>query len=461
LAWLPIVDNSVVVVAGDEGPETQFAWLGEDRIAYQVFGEGEVDVLYVAPLGDAIDMVWYWPPYAEFLRGLGTHARVITFDRRGAGSSDEVSGQQLPSWEQWAEEARAVLDAAGSDRAVVLAVADSGPMALLFAASHPLRTSGLILANTAASFAAAEGTGPWDPELELHAAAERFLEDAWGTESMMEVAAPDAAFDPAFVRWATRMNRLAYRRRQVSVLLAWETRADLRATLESIRVPTLVLHRERCEAVPLEHGQYLASHIPNAQLAVLPGRDPPLYSEPSTPGLKHIEQFLRGLQGAIEPDRALAAVLFTDLVGSTKHLSRLGDRAWRDVLDSHDVIAGRIVERHAGRLLKTTGDGILATFDGPGRAIRCTTALRDALEPLGIEMRAGLHTGEVEIRGDDIAGIAVHIAARVLHEAAPNEIWVSAAVPMLVAGAGFNFDDRGLHNLKGIDGSWQLFAVRV
>jgi class 3 adenylate cyclase len=448
-----------VVVAGDESSETQFAWLGEDRIAYQVFGKGDLDVLYVSPAGDAIDMMWYWPAYAEFLRRLGSHARVVTFDRRGAGSSDEPSGQQLPSWEHWAEEARAVLDAAGSDRAVLLAVADSGPMALLFAASHPLRTRGLILGNTAASFAAVAGAGPWDPTLELHSATETFLADAWGTPSLMDVATPDAVFDPDFVRFSTRMNRVAYRRRQASALLGWETRVDLRGTLESIRVPTLVLHREGCVAVPLEHGRNLASHISGAQLAVLPGRDSVLYTDPATPGLQHIEQFLRGLRGTTESDRALAAVLFTDVVGSTEHLSKLGDRAWRDVLDHHDVTARQLVEQHAGRLLKTTGDGILATFDGPGRAIRCAAALRESLEPLGIEMRAGLHTGEVEIRGDDIAGIAVHIAARVLHEAAPSEIWVSAAVPMLVAGAGFSFDDRGHHNLKGIEGSWQLFAV--
>jgi class 3 adenylate cyclase len=435
--------------------------LGEDRIAYQVFGEGEVDVLYAPPAAGAIDMMWLWPAYAEFLRRLGAFARVVAFDRRGAGSSDEVSGQQLPSWEHWAEEARAVLDSAGSDRAVVLAAADSGPMALLFAASHPLRTRGLILVNTAASFAGVADAGPWDPMLELHSATEMFLAEAWGTPSLVEVADPDAALDPSFVRWSARMGRLTYGRRRASAVLASETSVDLRGTLESIRVPTMVMHREGCQTVPLEHGQYLASHIRGAQLAVLPGRNTSLHTEPTAPTLQHLEQFLRGLQGPTESDRALAAVLFTDLVGSTQHLSKLGDRAWRDVLDSHDVIARSLVERHAGRLLKTTGDGILATFDGPGRAIRCATALSEALEPLGIQMRSGLHTGEVEIRGDDIAGMAVHIAARVLHEAAPNEIWVSAAVPMLVAGAGFTFDDRGFHDLKGIEGSWQLFAVRV
>jgi len=220
-----------------------------------------------------------------------------------------------------------------------------------------------------------------------------------------------------------------------------------------------VLHRED-GSVALDHGRYLAEHIPGARLGVIPGRDLQLFNEPAEPGLQHLEKFLAELHDPSESDRALAAILFTDFVGSTKHLSALGDHAWRNLLDSHDVIARTVVEQQGGRLIKTTGDGILATFDGPGRAIRCAIALRDALRPLGLEIRAGLHTGEVEIRGTDIAGIAVHIATRVLDAAAAGELWVSAAVPMLVAGAGFDFDDRGSHELKGIDGTWQLFAVR-
>ena len=445
----------------DVDPETQFAWLGDDRIAYQVFGDRDVDLLLASPTGDGIDLRWYWPAYADFLRRLGTYARVITFDRRGAGSSDNPSGQPLPSWELWAEEARAVLDAAESDRAVLFAVADSGPMSLLFAASHPLRTRALILANTAASFAAANDAGAWDPMLRLHSTTEEFLMQAWGTRTLAEVAHPDAVRDPAFVRWILRTELLSYDRRSASALLAWEATVDVREALPSVRVPTLVLHREGCLTTALDHGRYLASHIPGARLAVLPGRDVDLFAEPAAEGLQHIEQFLRGLHGVTESDRALAAVLFTDFVGSTQHLSAIGDRAWHNLLDSHDVIARTLVEQHGGRLLKTTGDGILATFDGPGRAIRCARTLRDALRPLGIEIRAGLHTGEVEFRGDDIAGIAVHIAARVLNAAAPSELWVSPAVPMLVAGAGFEFEDRGQHTLKGIDGTYQLFAVKA
>ena len=451
-------------MAGDEDPETQFAWSGNDRVAYQVFGDGDIDLLFASASGDAMDMRWYWPPYVDFLRRLGTQARLIMFDRRGSGSSDRASGEPLSPWEQWADDARAVLDAVGSERAVLLGLSDGGPIAILFAASHPHRTRGLILVNTAASFSAA-GDSPelaaWDPRTRDQAAAQEFIAQAWGTPAMAELAFPDAARDPAFLRWALRSLRLAYSPRDASTMFGEQTQMDVRNALASVRVPTLVLHREGYPGIGLDRGRYLAAHIPGAQFAVLPGRDVHLFMEPAAPGLQHVEEFLRGLHGATESDRALAAILFTDFVGSTKHLSALGDRAWRNLLDSHDVIARTVVEQHSGRLVKTTGDGILATFDGPGRAIRCAIALRDALRPLGLEIRAGLHTGEVELRGDDIAGIAVHIATRVLDAAAAGELLVSAAVPMLVAGAGFEFDDRGHHELKGIDGTWQLLAVRA
>jgi class 3 adenylate cyclase len=450
------------VVGRDEGAETLFAWSGEDRVAYQVFGEGDIDLLYASTTGDPVDLRWDWPPYAEFLRRLGTQARVITFDRRGTGSSDRPSGERLPSWEQWADDARAVLDAVGSERAVLYGLGDGGPIGILFAATHPHRTRGLILANVAVWFGAAPEApdAPWNAQSRGQTAVQEFLAQTWGTRALLETAFPDAVRDPAFVRWALRSVRLGCGRIDASAILTWETQVDVRYALGSVRVPTLVLHRRACPAFPLEHGRYLAEHIPSAQLAVLPGRDLHPFNEPTAPGLERIEEFLRELHGPSESDRALAAILFTDFVGSTKQLAAVGDHAWRNLLDSHDVIARTVVEQHAGRLIRTTGDGILATFDGPGRAIRCATALRDALRPLGVEIRAGLHTGEIEIRGSEIAGIAVHIAARVLEAAAAGQLWVSAAVPMLVAGAGFEFDDRGQHELKGIDGAWQLLVLR-
>jgi class 3 adenylate cyclase len=449
-------------VAGNGVPQTQYAWSGHDRVAFQVFGGGDVDLLFAAASGDALDMRWYWPPYADFLRRLGEHVRVIMFDRRGSGASDRASGEPLPGWEQWTDDARAVLDAVGSERAVVLGIADGGAVAVLFAASHPHRTRGLVLANTTPSYSPTAQPGePSDPRVRDREAVKEFIARAWGTAEVAEFVFPSAARDPAFLRWVLASNRLAYTPRDASELYAEQTELDVRAALASVRVPTLVLHREHFEALPLEHARYLAEHIPDARLAVLPGNDVQLFTEPTEPGLRHIEAFVRELHGPSTSDRALAAILFTDVVGSTKQLSAVGDHAWRNLLDSHDLIARTVVEQHAGRLIRTTGDGILATFDGPGRAIRCAIALRDALRPLGIEIRAGLHTGEVEIRGSDIAGIAVHIAARVLDAASGGELLVSAAVPMLVAGAGFEFDDRGQHDLKGIDGSWQLLAVRA
>jgi class 3 adenylate cyclase len=439
--------------------------LGGDRVAFQVFGDGEVDLLYVSASGDPVDLRWSWPPYAQFLRRLGTFARVITFDPRGLGSSDRPSGEPLPSWEQWVEDARAVLDTAESERAVLFGLANHGPIVTLFAASHPGRTRGLILANAVA--ASADVSEPtlaavrWDPRTRDRMAVQEFITQAWGTPSIVEIGDPDAARDRAFVRWSLRSIQLGYSPRYATEIYGWESQMDVRSTLPSVRVPTLVLHREDCQAVALDQGRYLAAHIPGAELVVLPGRDINLFTEPAEPGLQHVERFLRGLHGPSQSDRALAAILFTDFVRSTERLSALGDHAWRNLLDSHDVIARTVVEQHFGRLIKTTGDGILATFDGPGRAIRCAIALRDALRPLGLEIRAGLHTGEVEIRGTDIAGIAVHIATRVLEAAGPGELLVSAAVPMLVAGAGFHFDDRGNHELKGIDGAWQLLAVRT
>jgi class 3 adenylate cyclase len=446
------------VVAGDEIPETRFAFLGEDRIAYQVFGEGDIDLLYTSATGDPIDLRWGWPAYASFLRRLGAQARVIMFDGRGSGSSDSASGEPLGNWERWADDARAVLDAVRSERAVLFGTADGGPVAILFAASHPARTRALILANTAAgfNFAPASPEPSWD---DARAAAE-YTAQAWGTPALAEFTMPDAARDPAFVRWFGRSNRLSWSPRDASTLIQWMTQVDVRDALGSVRVPTLVLHREGYTAIPIELGRDLADHISGARLAVLPGRDGYLFTDPAAEGLRHIEEFLRGLRTVTESDRALAAILFTDFIGSTRQLSALGDRAWRNVLDSHDVIARTAVEQHGGRLVRTTGDGILATFDGPGRAIRCALALSDALQPLGVEIRAGLHTGEVENRGTGVDGIAVHIAARVVEAAAAGELLVSAAVPMLVAGAGFEFEDRGEHELKGIPGTWQLFAVK-
>ena len=439
-------------------PETRFVALDGDRIACQVFGNGDVDLICVAAIGECLDLNWDWPPYAAFLRRLAKQARVIIFDVRGSGSSDSPSGETLPSWEQWADEAKAVLDELDSRRAVVLGTADGGPTAALFAASHPTRSRGLILINSSACFPEiTDGLGVSQNE------ASKIVQDAWGTEVLADLITPDAARDPDFRRWFARSLRLSLTPREAEKLLGVISTMDVRSVLESVRVPTLVLHREAYQAIPLSHGQYLADHIPDAKLAVLPGRDSVIYTEPAEEGLQAIEQFLTDLHAPSQPDRALAAILFTDIVSSTEQLSTLGDREWRNLLDSHDVLAKTVVEQNGGRLVydsEATGDGILATFDGPGRAIRCATALNEALRPLGVAIRAGLHTGEVEMRDTGIAGIGVHIAARVLAMAEAGEILVSAAVPMLVAGSGYEFEDRGEHQLKGVPGMWRLFTVK-
>jgi class 3 adenylate cyclase/alpha-beta hydrolase superfamily lysophospholipase len=439
---------------GEEIPETQFATLGDDRIAYQVFGEGDVDLIFASAMGDCIDLRWYWPPYVRFLRRLGAQARVIMFDRQGSGASDSPSGEVLPSWERWADEARVVLDAVTSEQAVILGSLDAGATAILFAASHPSRTRGLILANSTAHFAVDSNQRPIPEEIS------QFVQETWGTEALVEFGSPDAARDPAYRRWAAMNQRLSLHPKDARTILRFQASMDVRLSLTSVRVPTLVLHRKGYKAPTPDHGQYLADHIPGARLALVPGSDGTLYGEPSDEILRHIEQFLGGLHSTTEPDRALAAILFTDIVGSTERASALGDRAWRNLLETHDAVARTIVEQHRGKLVKMTGDGVLATFDGPGRAIRCAVALTDALRSIGLEIRAGLHTGEVEVLGADIAGIGVHIAARVLDAALPGDLLVSAAVPMLVAGSGFEFEDKGEHELKGIPGSWKLFAVK-
>ena len=442
--------------ASEELPETRFASLGEDRIAYQVFGEGDIDLLFTSATADPIDLRWDLPSYASFLRRLGDGARVIMFDQRGTGASDAPSGETLPSWERWADDARAVLDAVDCEQAVIFGWGDGGPTAILFAAGHPSRTRGLILGNTSARFQ----SGP-DYTSAISEETTRFVRQAWGTRALVETAFPDASRDPAFVRWAARSQRLSLRPREASALFDWEFSMDVRDALTSVRVPTLVLLRDGYSMIPLEHGRYIADHIPGAQFTIVPGRDGGLYTEPLAEGVRHIEEFLAGLHGHIASDRALAAILFTDVVGSTERAAEIGDREWGNLMETHDALARTIVDQHQGRLIRTTGDGMLATFDGPGRAIRCANAFTAALRPLGLEIRAGLHTGEIERRGPDIAGIGVHIGQRVSAVAGPGEVLVSRTVVDLVTGSGIEFEDRGEHDLKGVPGAWHLFAVKA
>jgi class 3 adenylate cyclase len=437
-------------------PDTRFARLGSDRIAYQVLGTGPNDLVYMSSMGECIDLLWEWEPAARFLRRLASFSRVILFDRRGVGASDPVPLNALPTWEEWAADALAVLDAVGSQQAAFIGWADSGLTAILIAATQRDRTRALILGNSTARMADQDAPGPSQPEDDTI----EFFIDSWGTEPMAARSDPDMTGEPAFLRWNAKMMRLACTRRAAGAYMQQMRVSDVRQFLPAIRVPTLVVHRDQAELISLAHGQYLAEHIDAARFVVVPGTSLTMYNEPTDPILDRIEEFLTGTVAEADVDRVLAAVLFTDIVASTERAVAIGDRQWRALLESHDAIARAVVDHHGGKVVKLTGDGVLATFDGPGRAIRAALALRDALEPLGVHIRAGLHTGEIESRGEDIGGIGVHVAARVLEHAGPDELLTSPAVPLLVAGSGIRFEDRGQHQLKGIAGMSRLYAVK-
>jgi class 3 adenylate cyclase/pimeloyl-ACP methyl ester carboxylesterase len=439
----------------NEIPPTKFAKLGNDHIAYQIVGDGPVDLLWVAGIGDALDARWEYKPYADLLRRLASFSRLVMMDRRGMGASDPVPLEALPSWEQFVDDALAVLDAANSDRAVLLGCNDATPTALLFAATRPERARSLILFNTTVS--SADEASMSEDEWESILAA---FEENWGTEEGAVLANPDQSDDPVLIRFQAKNMRMTCSPKQASAYLRQNQAMDIRQVIPSITVPTLVMHRRDTPPyTQIETSQSLAAQIPGARFVAVPGKGLYIFQKPYAQILDHIEAFVTGTAASTDTNRVLAAILFTDIVGSTEQASVLGDRRWRVLMESHDAVASTVIDQHGGRLVRHTGDGVLATFDGPGRAIRCAFALRDALTPLKLKIRAGLHTGEVELRGDDIGGIAVNVAARVLEQAGANELLTSSAVPLLVAGSGIQFEDRGEHELKGISGTLRLFAV--
>jgi class 3 adenylate cyclase len=438
--------------------ETRYARLGPDRIAYQVLGAGPPDLVMTTGNYSHVDMAWEDPGIALFLRTLASFSRLILFDRRGTGASDPLPPEALPPWESYAQDLTAVLDAVGSEQAALLAQLDASPMALFFAGTRPERTRALVLANAAAKFLAADDY-PIGVPAEVAEALLGQFDQLWGTEAMAAVFAPSRAGDPRFRRWLARFQRTVASPRTVQAFLRASFETDARPILPLIQAPTLVLHRRDFEFIPIAHGRYLAEHIAGATLVELAGIEQTLFWETPELALDHIERFLTGVRRVAQPTRVLATVLFTDIVGSTDRAGELGDRRWRELLNVHDELAGRLVEEFGGRLVKTTGDGILATFDGPGRAVHAAAALREELAGIGVRLRGGLHTGEVELRGSDIGGVAVHVAARVMATADPGEILVSRTVRDLVAGSDLTLEDRGIHLLKGIDGDWQLLAV--
>ncbi len=439
-----------------EQPPTRYAKGPEGDIAYQVVGDGPTDLVIVPGWISHVDLQWSDPGWPTFVGELASFARVILYDKRGTGLSDPVNG--VPTLESRADDLRSVLDAAGSDRVALFGFSEGGPISMLFAATYPQRVRALVLLGTLASGLLDDDGSPGRAKwIELMTRVRATI-DHWGEGQTIDWAAPSLSHQPLSRRAVGMLERAGMSPRMA--LLTFEailTQVDVRDILSSIHVPTLVLHRKN-DAVPVEFGHELAARIPSARLVELDGVD----HWPSVGDIKsitgEIEEFLTGERHEDIPDRVLATVLFTDIVDSTRHAAELGDRRWRDLLERHDEVTRSEVARFQGRVVKHTGDGVLATFDGPTRGLRCATALAERLPELGIDIRSGLHTGECEIRGDDIGGIAVHIGARIAALARAGEVLASGTVKDLVNGSGIAFQDRGLHSLKGVPGEWRLFA---
>ena len=436
-------------------PRIQYAQSGDVHIAYRVFGDGPRDIVLIPGTVSHVELYWEFPMNEYLLKRLTSFARVIVFDKRGQGLSDRVAEQTL---EERIGDVRAVMDAVGSKRATIYGWSEGGAMSLMFAATYPERTSALVLYGAFASMKA-------DPWAVTHKPYELFLghlRTHWGEGILVPVNAPSRVKDEAFVQWFGRLERAAASPGAILALMRANYEIDVRHLLPAIQVPTLILHRKGDATVPVEAGRYLAQHIPGAKYVELPGGDHLLQAfdqDVLDLILDEIEEFLTGVRHGPEPDRVLATVLFSDIVGSTERAAALGDRRWHDQLDSYYALARRELERFRGREVKTLGDGLLATFDGPARGIRCACAISDSASQLGLPIRAGLHTGECETMGEDIGGIAVHIGARVAAKATAGEVLVSSTVKDLVAGSGLEFEERGSHRLKGVPDEWRLFAV--
>ncbi|HUC15927.1 MAG TPA: adenylate/guanylate cyclase domain-containing protein [Acidimicrobiales bacterium] len=429
------------------------------NIAYQVVGDGPFDLVYVPGFVSNVELSWEEPLFALFLERLASFSRLILFDKRGTGMSDRVPTGELPSLEERVDDLTAVLDAVGSDEAALFSHSEGGNVAVMFAATYPERTRALVTAGIFAKRVRSEDY-PWAPTTEERARAIEQVEADWGGTSWLIDLVPSCADDEPFKARLASYFRQSASPGAAAALFRMNTNIDIRSVLPTISVPTMVMHRIGDRDANIEEGRWIAARIPGARFIELAGEDHIPWVGDAQALLDLVEEFLTGgVQGTAEFDRVLASVLFTDIVGSTKMASALGDRRWRELLDSHDKLTRSYVEKYRGRVVKSTGDGALAIFDGPARSVRCASALRDALAGLGIALRAGIHTGEIEQRGDDVGGIAVHIAARVQALAEPGQVLVSRTVTDLVAGSGLEFDDLGEHYLKGIPGARRLYAV--
>jgi class 3 adenylate cyclase/pimeloyl-ACP methyl ester carboxylesterase len=439
-------------------PKTSYARNGDVNIAYQVVGDGPLDLLFTPPFVSHLDLNWSTPETTTFFRRLASFSRLILFDKRGTGLSDPVAG--VATLEDRMQDLRAVLDAVGSQRAALFGLSEGGPMSMLFAATYPERTTALIMFGSFAKLMPAPSYF-W----ELHEAAEDLralwtdaLENHWGEGRALGLYVPSIAGNPNVQRMLGMYERTAASPAMVRAMDQLNIEIDVTHVLPTIGVPTLVLHRTD-DLIPIDYGRYLADHVPGARFVELAGNDHMPWIGDSDPVLDEVEQFLTGARHGVEPDRVLATVLFTDIVGSTERAAELGDQRWSDLLEAHHKQVRSLLSHYRGREVDTAGDGFLATFDGPTRAIRCAEAITAAVRTIGLEVRAGVHTGEIVIAGDDVHGMAVHIGARLGARAAPGEVLVSSAVRDLVVGSGIEFADRGTHELKGVPGAWRLLAV--
>ena len=446
---------------GPVRPETRYTRSGDVHLAYQVFGEGSLDIVIVPSWVGNVEHWWDHPAPARFFRRLADFARVILFDGRGIGLSDPGPG--LPTLEDRVDDVLAVMDAVDSSRAALFGEADAAAVSILAAASHPERVESLVFVNAYATSRWQEDY-PWAPKPEERAEQIEGIVAAWGqggpaADFAIALLAPTVAGDESFKEWWVSMSRQSTSPGQLRRALEMNADMDVRPVLGSIKVPTLVLHRQDNKAVPVENARYLASHVPGAKLVELEGADHLPFTGDVESLVGEVEEFLTGTRGSVGDERVLATILFTDIVDSTRRASELGDRRWRELLDTYDDVVRRQLERFRGRPVKATGDGHLATFDGPARAIHCTRSIAVQTARLGLQLRAGIHTGECEMRGDDVGGIAVHVASRILGVAAPGEVMVSSTVRDLVVGSGIRFEDRGSHVLRGVPEPWRLLCV--
>jgi pimeloyl-ACP methyl ester carboxylesterase len=440
-------------------PPTQYAKSGDISIAYQVVGEGPIDLVLVLGFATHIELQWEGAPFARFCDRLGSFSRLILFDKRGTGLSDPVP--EVPTLEQRIDDIRAVMDAAGSERAALFGVSEGGPTSILFAATHPERATALVLHGAMARTTEAPDY-PWaSPAEALRESAAEFIAPNWGRDSagVVELFAPSFSGDPRALELTARLERNAASPAMVQQIFEMFLGTDVRDILPTIHIPTLITHRRGDRVVNWRAGRDLADRIEGSKYVELEGIDHLPWAGDSDAVIGEVQEFLTGARSAAKPDRILATVMFTDICGSTERAAELGDAHWRDLLQAHHAAVRRDLERFRGREVKTLGDGSLATFDGPARAIQCGQAIAETARSLGLEERVGIHSGEVEVMDDDVGGIAVHIAARVGALASAGEVLVTSTVKDLVAGSDIRFEDRGAKQLKGVPDEWRLFAA--